>query len=264
MTHDYRLVDTFLKDFVGLDPAATPGVMERAVDRILQDRPELGIGPYVNLLRHSDKELDILLQQMLVAETWFFRYPEAFHFLQHWILSTWMKAHKHEQLKVLSVPCSTGEEPYSIAMTLLDVGLSDQQFVIHAADISFTALQSASNAVYSQNSFRGTDLSFRHNHFQKSPEGYKLNQNVVSTVKFFQWNVQKAPPPEIKTSYDIIFCRNLFIYFHREAQQKMISTLNRLLATEGLLFVGHAEAGAMLAPRFKSVLPLNAFAHRKS
>jgi chemotaxis protein methyltransferase WspC len=207
--------------------------------------------------------LDELLETVLVPETWFFRYPDAYHYLSRYVSTALPHRRAFGKIRILSVPCSTGEEPYSIAMTLLDSGMSAGQFQIDAADVSATALEKAQKARYTQNSFRGTNAKHPGRYFEKDSGQFQLRPEILRLVRFFHWNVQERPPAGIGPGYDIIFCRNLFIYFHRPAQKQMISTLKQLLDEDGLLFSGHAEAGPLLSPDFQPIPPMKAFVHKR-
>ena len=260
MTDTFPEIEAYLRDSVGLDPDATPRMIGRAVDRILSEKRIADPSDYLKILKSSETEFDYLLEHVLVPETWFFRYPEAYHYLRRWVHGQTARKNK---LHILSVPCSSGEEPYSIVMTLLDAGFSPEQFLIDAADINARALEKARTGFYTQNSFRGFFLTHRDRYFEKSAQDFHLKQTILPLVNFFPWNVQGERPPELKPRYDVIFCRNLFIYFHALAQKQMMLTLNQLLDVDGLLFTGHSEAGPFLSPVFRPIVPLNAFVHRR-
>src|SRR5262249_46449070 len=142
----------------GINPEATPGMISRTVERVLADRKYNDAEELLLDLKASRKAFDLFLEQVLVPETWFFRYPDAYQYLKRWARQQ-IATRKH--LRILSVPCSTGEEPYSIAIALFDAGLTPQQFTIDAADISSNALKKAQAGIYTNNSFRGTDLLYR-------------------------------------------------------------------------------------------------------
>ncbi|MES2709399.1 MAG: CheR family methyltransferase [Verrucomicrobiota bacterium] len=206
---------------------------------------------YWEQLRESGGELDQLMELVVVPETWFFRAPEAFAALIRLIRQEWMPSHPGGRLHILSAPCSTGEEPYSIAMTLLDAGLSPDRFRIDAVDISHRALAQARRAVYGRNSFRGNDLSFRDRYFSEVPGGYQLHSAVRECVGFRQGNLVAAEALSGMDGRDVIFCRNVLIYFDTATQERVILTLARRLAPEGLLFVGPAETFVARAAGFR-------------
>jgi len=235
-------------------------MISRAVERVLADQNYNDVEELLLNLKASKKHFDSFLQHVLIPETWFFRYPDAYHYLKRWARQQIVS---RKQLRMLSVPCSTGEEPFSIAMALLDAGLYRQQFTIDAADISLNALKKAEAGIYTGNSFRGSDLFYREKYFQERDAVFQLSQEIRSSVNFFAWNVQEPPPHALKKNYDVVFCRNLFIYFHAAAQKKMKTLLKDLLNADGLLFTGHAESGLLLAPVFRSLPPARAFVQCK-
>lgn len=175
----------------------------------------------------------------------------------------WLPRNTGKQLRVLSVPCSTGEEPYSIAMCLADVGIEAAVSQIDAIDISTENLDKAKRAHYGKNSFRGDDLSFRDRFFRKVEKGYILNDDIRKRVSFNQANIISGNFMAGQAPYDVIFCRNLLIYFDRPTQDQAIKVLERLLDDKGAFFIGHAEAGLLLEDWSASTRYTQAFVFRK-
>jgi chemotaxis protein methyltransferase WspC len=148
-------------------------------------------------------------------------------------------------------------------MALLDAGVPNTRFTIDAVDISANALARAERAVYGKNSFRGRDLAFRARHFHHTKEGYELNPAVRATVTFRCDNILNDGFLKDGAPYDYILCRNLLIYFDRATQVMTLGKLHRLLAADGVLFVGPAEMPLVNEGGFVSAnIPL-AFACRK-
>lgn len=241
----------FLKQKIGLE-ASTVGsrTVERAIrSRVIALRLK-DTGEYWAFLKTSTDELNELIDAVVVRETWFFRDEESFAMLARWVSGDWLAAHPSRVLRILSVPCSTGEEPYSAAMALLDAGISPLRFEIDGVDISPYALDRAKGAIYGNNSFRTKDSGFQDRHFTKTPKGYALAERVRRQVKFQRGNltaIEFLPGEEV---YDIIFCRNVLIYFDRPTQELVAGVLKRLLAAKGLLFVGRSESALMLSCGF--------------
>jgi chemotaxis protein methyltransferase WspC len=258
--NSYRAIEDFIRETTGINPDATPGMISRAVERALAEQKYNDAEELLLNLKASQKHFDSFLENVLIPETWFFRYPDAYHYLKRWARQQ-ILSKKH--LRILSVPCSTGEEPFSIAMTLRDAGLVRQQFTIDAADISLHALKKAEAGIYTGNSFRGSDLLYRERYFREKDAAFQLSPEIRSSVNFLAWNVQEPPPHGLKKNYDVIFCRNLFIYFHAAAQKGLKTLLKDLLNADGLLFTGHAESGLLLAPVFRSLPPARAFVQCK-
>jgi chemotaxis protein methyltransferase WspC len=216
---------------------------------------------YRKLVDGSASELQNLIEEVVVPETWFFRDREAFKTLADCALQQWLPAHSTGELRLLSLPCSTGEEPYSMAMALLQAGYPDR-FRIDAVDISAVALGRAQAAEYGKNSFRGTDLAFREQFFVPTARGYQLDADVRKRVCFHQGNLLSSESLPDGAAYDFIFCRNLLIYFDRDSQQRAVQRLGKLLRPDGVLFVGPAEAGLMFDTTFTSLRVRLAFAFR--
>jgi len=205
---------------------------------------------------------------VVVPETWFFRYPESYTWLQKHLPSMPSRI-KGNPLRILSLPCSTGEEPYSIAMGLFDMGLTERDFYIDAADISEVSLQRAKHAVYGEFSFRNKDLNFRDKYFDPlshisasvGPQ-WKLKMHVRQSIKFHTANVFEATP-SLQSHYDIIFCRNLLIYFDQPTQQQVLLRLHAMLNPEGILMLGHAGNGMIHENDGFKKLNIRAFAYQR-
>ena len=250
-----------LRESIGLDPDII-GV--DAIHHAVRERMAgLGLSvqeDYTALLRESDREMQELVEGVVVPETWFFRDREPFEFLAQYAAAEWLPARRDEVLRIVSVPCSTGEEPYSIAMTLLSAGLTPSQFHIDAIDVSERVLEVAKQAVYGKNSFRGNCLDFRDRYFERKGESFCLCETVTGTVTFTYGNL--LDKLFLAEPYHVVFCRNLLIYMAREARTRVLGTLNRMLARPGLLFVGHAETLQVASERLLEVDHPRAFAFR--
>ena len=254
-----------LKQTMGLDAASVgESAIERAVMRRLAECDVEDADAYLAYVRASETEFQELIEAVIVPETWFFRDGEAYAALAKVVFEEWLPAHSEGTLRLLSAPCSTGEEPYSMAMALFDAGLPANRFHIDAGDISARALAQARRALYGRNSFRGSDLRFRDRYFQPAAHGHQLADSVRKQVHLRRSNLLEADPQPGGELYDIIFCRNVLIYFDRPTQDRVIQALGRRLTDQGLVFVGAAETALMSSHSFVSAkLPL-AFAFRKA
>ncbi|NES19534.1 MAG: protein-glutamate O-methyltransferase CheR, partial [Symploca sp. SIO3E6] len=257
-------IEALLRTKIGFDPkiigssTIAKAVRQRQLACSLPD-----VSAYLRQLQTSSQELSELIEQVVVPETWFFRHQEAFSFLSHYVKSEWLPIHPYSRLRVLSIPCSTGEEPYSTAITLIEAGLAPDKFNIDAIDISHQVILKAIRGVYSNNSFRGKKLAFRERYFQQTVEGYQLCNLVKKTVNFLQGNLLNPLFLAKRGKYDVIFCRNLLIYFEPAARKRAVDILTSSLTTRGLLFVGCAETGQMITNGFVSVKQPFTFAYRR-
>jgi chemotaxis protein methyltransferase WspC len=261
----YPEVEALLKQKIGLDPnsigsdAIASIIKQRMIDCQITD-----INSYLQKIQASPQEWDKLIDEIIIPETWFFRDRESFRYLQKYVTSEWLPNHKNSILRVLSVPCSTGEEPYSIAISLMEAGLNPNQFQIDAVDISKKCLLTAQKGIYNQYSFRSNSLAFQSQYFQKHQSKFHLSETIKSLVNFIHGNLAAADFLLGMPNYDIVFCRNLLIYFDLTTKTHTIRTLERIINPSGLLFVGHAESGLLLNSRFLPIRHSLAFAYRKS
>ena len=219
---------------------------------------------YLSLLRKGEDELNELVEEVVVPETWFFRNIVPFESLP----SCLQGANEQNKvgntpLRVLSLPCSTGEEPYSIAITLMEAGHTEKDFQIDAQDISKRALRKARRAIYGKHSFREPGKFNIEKYFRKTHSGQQLLPIIRERVNFIRSNILKdmiIPEPEY---YDVIFCRNLLIYFDRKTQKNVLEKLHFMLKPGGTLFVGHAETAEVDKYLFVRANKPKAFAYTK-
>jgi chemotaxis protein methyltransferase WspC len=257
-------IEDYLNARMGLDAASIGRV---AVERALRTRQTvcgLDADAYWDHVRGSELETQELIEALVVPETWFFRDRSAFDALTAVILPSLRKTQPDRVLNILSLPCATGEEPFSIAMALLDAGFKADGFQIDACDISLRAIAFAQAATYGRNSFRGAELGFRARNFEPTASGYRLCDAIRRKVRFAQANVLLDSSFAIGRQYDVIFCRNMLIYFDRRNQQRAVQALARLLAPQGTLFIGASESAPLLSNGFVSVRLPGACAFRKA
>jgi chemotaxis protein methyltransferase WspC len=256
-----HVIESLLRKTAGLDATAvSAATLDHAVRRRMAVHGLTDRERYSERLRSSEAELQELIETLVVPESWFFRHPEAFTALARLVIEDWLPAHPMGVLRLLSAPCAGGEEPYSIAMALLDRGLPGHRFQVDAVDISRRALTRARRAVYGPYSFRCPDLSFRERHFRYARNEYHLAEPIRAQVRFQHGNLIVPDFAPSAAPYDFIFCRNVLIYFDRPAQERVIQTLCRLVTPAGVLFVGPAEAPLAMSGGLEPVSPPGAHA----
>lgn len=256
-------IERLLKTRIGLDAESVGRtVIERAV------RQRMGAGghktqeDYWIALNGSPREQQQLVEAVVVPETWFFRYPDSFNVLARLAIEQRQQLTTNRPLRLISVPCSTGEEPYSMVMCLLDAGLNPSQFQVDAIDISEHSLNLARTGVYGRNSFRGGQAAQREHFFRDTEKGLQLHDNVLSQVKFRNGNLLDANLFLGQEPYDFIFCRNLLIYFDRHTQGQVLERLKQQLAPGGTLFIGPAEASLATQNGLQAIGHAQTFAFR--
>ena len=234
-------LEDFLRDTMGLaTDSIGRGAVVRAARRSMEAAHLIEMDVYLERLRADQVLRQQLIEELVVPETWFFRDQQPFVLLAKLALE---RRQAGRVLRLLSLPCSTGEEPYSIAMALLEAGLSADEFRIDGVDISEAALAAARRASYGNNSFRGENADRREHWFQAKDGRWELVETVRAAVKFHQANLFEFAPAG---RYDFVFCRNLLIYFDAETQSLAVKKLLEALTPPGVLFTGHAEAAVML------------------
>ena len=260
MNADQRFFD-FLKLRIGLDVASVgPAIIERAVRQRCTALNMADSDRYWQHLLSSQDEQQALIESVIVPETWFFRYPESFATLGRLARKCLAEIGSRRALRILSLPCSTGEEPYSIAMALFDAGFAAHQFKVEALDVSPLSVQRAQKALYGKNSFRGQQTDFRERYFSLEDDGYQLSDRVCEQVSF---NVGNLLDPLLLASYkpfDFVFCRNLLIYFDLKTQQQALDALKRMTRDDGALFIGPAEGSLLMRLGMRSIGAPQSFA----
>lgn len=256
-------IGDLLRQTIGLEITS---ICRATIEAAIQGRmAECGLndtGQYLQRLIASPLEMVELINEVTVPETWFFRNVEQFHFLQHWVMKKWRPAHPSSPLRLLCVPCSTGEEPYSVAMSLLDCGLAPERFHVEAVDINQRLLSLAQEAVYGRNSFREKEKGFRARYFEPlENDRYRLRKEVVERVEFAYGNLVTADFFHDRPPYDVVFCRNLLIYLEPATQERVVDTLKKLVKESGLLFLGAAETLRIVSKKFRALRMPHAFVY---
>ncbi|NIF29657.1 chemotaxis protein CheR [Pantoea sp. Tr-811] len=237
----------YLQERIGLDVESVGVPMvERALRQRCAALAAADLDDYWLRLQQSADEQLALIEAVIVPETWFFRYPESFTALVGLAHKRLAELAGERPLRLLSLPSSTGEEPYSLAMALLDAGISPGAFHIDGIDISPSSVAKGVQAEYGRNSFRGTDLAFRDRHFQVFADNHVLDERVRRQVSLQVGNVLDPALASRNGQYDFVFCRNLLIYFDVPTQQRVFEVLKGLANAHGVLFIGPAE-GSLLA-----------------
>lgn len=251
-----------LQDMIGLSSATVGGsVIRHALTRRMNACALSDLEAYWTYLGENPDERQELIDCVVVPETWFFRDREAFGALTEHLRA---QERGDRPFRLLSLPCSTGEEPYSIAMALFDAGFAASDFVVEAIDVSTRNLAYAARAVYGRNSFRGADLGFRERYFEPLEGGFRPLDAVRRQVRFTLGNLLGPTVVTGRQPFDVVFCRNLLIYFDRETQGRALARLGALLSDDGLLLVGPGESGLPSLHGYASARRPKAFAFVKA
>lgn len=244
---------------------------QRVLERGLQSRITAlrlnSFGEYYDYLRknmETRQELQKLLQLLTVGETFFFRYGAHFTVLARVLLPQLLGTTPKKRLRIWSAGCSTGEEPYSLAMTIMETipYWRHADIRIIATDINNTSLKRAREGVYSSWKIRVTEKKYLDKYFKRIGDSYVVRDEVKELVEFSYCNLQSTPLP-IRETFDVIFCRNVMIYFTTATTRKVVESFAASLNEGGYLFLGHSETLFSISSEFERHVHENAFYYRK-
>lgn len=232
-----------------------------AVERAVRERMR-GSGAGIDYdPQPGTPEFDALVDLVVVPESWILRDPAVFETALRFVQAR-LPTRPGQPVRVLSLPCAGGEEPYSLAMLLARAGVTPEHCRIDAFDLSRAAIARARAGRYTGNAFRGDDQGLRARFFTEDGDEQVIGPEPRAYVAFAQANLFDVDPAATGT-YDLVFCRNLLIYFDLAAQQRAAARLAALLADDGLLLAGYAEAPALCRHGFAPRTPHDTFALRK-
>lgn len=221
---------------------------------------------YLSVHRNSD-EMEDLIELIATYETYFFRDYSQLKMLAEGVLPILAeeKEGQRKDLHILSAGCSTGDEPYTIAIILQEMLEKPEQWTLHidAVDISNKALKKAGQARYSSRSLRETPYLYRENHFDKDEDEFTLNENTKNMVRFTRANLMNRDQMLALGRYDIIMCRNVLIYFDKKSSEKVMDHFYEILKPGGFIFLGAAESVGRLTHLFKMIRLDKSFLYRK-
>jgi chemotaxis protein methyltransferase CheR len=243
--------------------------------RLTNRLAELGLSSfedyYYCLKYGSDKtknEITNLFDVVTTNETSFFRNPPQLDAFKVVIQKSYLNGNGPitAPIRMWSSACSTGEEAYTLAIIMEELMQTTKlkiPYIIYATDISQKVLESAKRAVFSQYSIRNTDESLRNKYFTEENNMFKLKENVKKNVKIDFMNLMDENAYRIYKQIDIIFCRNVLIYFDEKMKKKVIENLYECLKPKGFLTIGHAESLHNISRAFKPLVFPGTIAYQK-
>jgi len=239
--------------------SVSKSVAERAVGQRMEQTGFTDSVAYLQAL--TPAEMTQLIELVVVPESWLFRDPQAFYATVELVRERWARG---RATRILSIPCAGGEEPYSMAMALRDGGVPKQAFSIDAYDLSPGCIERAQAGIYGRNAFRAQDVAFRERYFTHvADDAYRIIDALREQVTFRQGNLLQFDTATYSRHYDVIFCRNLLIYFDKPTTRAAIHNLSTLLADDGMLLAGYAEVPSFCQNGFAPLQFRQAFALKK-
>lgn len=244
----FRLIRDIIKDYCGLYFDDTSRyLLEKRLSRRIRNHYLKDFRDYYRFIRYdkrAEEELTAIMDLLTVNETYFFREQNQLKAFSEEILEELKTVNSDRKtLRVWSAGCSTGEEPYTIAMLINERGhFNGWDIEIHGSDINQRVLQTARRGVYRRNSFRTTEPYFMSKYFIEEDGSFKISDAAKKHVNFNYLNLLDPFKSKFLGKMDVIFCRNVLIYFDNASRRRVIENFHDRLVDGGYLLLGHAES----------------------
>lgn len=254
---EFQYIVNFMKSNYGLNLINKRQLIESRMNNTLAEKGLNTFTEYFDVLKRNDKdEISLLINKLTTNHTYFMREPQHFKFLREVVLPYHEKNNKNHDIRTWSAGCSSGEEAYTTVMTYKDYfgpAASSWDTTILATDISSHVMSLAQTKIYEPDALKDVPESWKTKFFVKKGDMYDLNPSVRKEVVFRPFNLMEKF--QYKQPYDIIFCRNVMIYFDQPTKNELINKFYDALKPGGYLFIGHSESVQRDATRFKYVQP---------
>ncbi|MCR4925522.1 MAG: protein-glutamate O-methyltransferase [Clostridiales bacterium] len=252
---EFKDLYTFVKSNYGINLEKKRQLIESRMNSVLADKGFKNYTDYLKFVNSNPNEITVVLNKLTTNHTYFLREPEHFDFLTKTILPEIKVTNDAtKEMRIWSAGCSTGEEAYTTIMTLKDFfGMDRWDYRILATDISTHVMESAKVGVYSPESIANIPKAWE-KYFKKTPDDlYLLSDEIKREVIFRKLNLMDSF--SFKKPFDLIFCRNVMIYFDQPTKDKLVNKYYDVLKPGGYLFIGHSETISRNATKFEYVQP---------
>ena len=240
---EFQQLVSFIQANYGIDLSKKRLLIESRMYSVLAEKKLSTFSEYFDLLRREgDPERNVMLNKLTTNHTYFMREPGHFEFMRKTFLPRQEKTNRDRDLRIWSAGCSTGEEAYTAVMVMKDFfgPRRDWDYRILATDISTRALKAAEEGVYPAESLKNLPPEWKRLWFRQAEESYLLSGEIRREVIFRRLNLMDPFP--FHEPFDLIFCRNVMIYFSQAAKNRLVGKFCDALKPGGYLFVGHSEA----------------------
>jgi chemotaxis protein methyltransferase CheR len=244
----FRLIREIIRDYCGLYfDDNSRYLLEKRLWRRVQNHHLNDFRDYYRFIRYdrrAEDELSAIMDVLTVNETYFFREQNQLKAFSEEILEELKTVNRDRRtLRVWSAGCSTGEEPYTIAMLIHEKGnFAGWDIEVHGSDINQRVLQAARQGVYRKNSFRTTEPYYLDRYFVGEDSSYRIGDAARKYVNFSCLNLLDPYKSRFLGKMDVIFCRNVLIYFDNASRRRVIENFYDRLVDGGYLLLGHAES----------------------
>jgi chemotaxis protein methyltransferase CheR len=251
---DFEQYRTLIYNESGITFTSTNrSILESRLKERLREKSLNSVKDYFTTIINDREEMKNFLDSITTNLTRFFRNQAQFDALEHYVIPELIKLKKstgNNTIRIWSAGCSTGEEPYTIAMLLTKILQPPWKFEITASDISLKCLMTAKEGFYADSRIDGIPDDYLKRYFEKIEGGYKINQDIMSKIRFDYHNLKNDSG---QRNLDVVFCRNVIIYFDEAAQAAVVNRFWDSMASKSFLFIGHSESLFGMDTKFEFV-----------
>ncbi len=258
--NEFIELTTYIKQNFGINLTHKKTLIEGRLSNLIVEK---GFKDFEHYLKHvftdnTGQEMTLLINKLTTNHTYFLREPSHFEFLKNIVLPEYIDKIKDKDLRIWSAGCSSGEEPYTIAM-IIDELLGERKALwdskILATDISMRVLDKAIEGKYFEESIKNISNTWKLKYFvREDSEIYRITEAMRKEVIFRVFNLMQESFP-FKRKFHVIFCRNVMIYFDNETKRKLINRFYEYTEPGGYLFIGHSESINRELTRYKYIMP---------
>ena len=244
---EFNVLTGYVKNTYGIDLTKKRILIEGRLTHELNKRGLTAFQQYLDIVFNdkSGTEITLLLNKLTTNLSYFHREKEHYEYLKNQLLPYFEQSRSNKRdLRIWSAGCSTGQEPYDIAMIIdeyFGAKKSMWDTTILATDISMNVLSKADQGIYAAEDLKDVSAEWKAKYFDKIDNNqYKIKEKIRKEVVFRSLNLME--PFQFKKPFDLIFCRNVMIYFNAETKEKLIRKFYNTTADGGFLFIGHSES----------------------
>ncbi len=257
---DFQRLVSFVKNHYGINLSQKRQLI---VGRLSNSVLSMGYANFTEYIDHilgqkNPQDIELMLNKLTTNYTFFMRETAHFDYFQHTVLPYLERTNKNRVLSVWSAGCSSGQEPYTLSMILkehFDKRPGDWDTRVLATDISQNALKAASEGIYDEESLKDLPPDWKRKYFKKTTEPgvFQVSDNLRKNVIFKTFNLMD--PIRFRLKFDVIFCRNVMIYFDQATKEALVRRFFDATVPGGYLFIGHSESLNKATTPYDYIMP---------
>lgn len=259
---EFQRLVKFMYDNFGINLSAKRVLVQGRLGNMLRDRGFKSYNDYIDAVINdkSGAEITTILNKLTTNHTFFMREPEHYTYMKEVILPYITSVSKDHVLRIWSAACSSGEEVYTIAMLMDEFFGADKanwDTRILASDISQNVIAKAKAGIYSEEGMKGLSNEWKSRYFNKLDDGnFEICHAIKDEVVFKTFNLMNPMPEKYKAKpFDLIFCRNVMIYFDMPTKQALVNRFYDVIKPGGYFYIGHAESINRQDTKFQYIKP---------